>query len=83
VTHALDASDKLFDDKNWVFKTKCDGFPLIAKKRCDVVVARAALTQPRGMQECSCALDGELRALDARVAHNSGSCKTPSTKKQD
>src|SRR5215469_691495 len=69
--------DEPFDDKNWVFETKWDGFRLITEKRGDTVrlwsrngidatkrydVLLPALKKVEG----SCVMDGELCALDAQ-----------------
>jgi len=68
--------DKPFDDKQWVFETKWDGFRLIAEKRGKIVrlwsrngidvTSRYAVLLP-ALQKIkgSCVIDGELCALDA------------------
>jgi bifunctional non-homologous end joining protein LigD len=69
--------DEPFDDKEWVFETKWDGFRLITEKRADAVrlwsrngidvTRRYAVLLP-ALQEVkgSCVLDGEICALDAQ-----------------
>ena len=65
-----------FDDKEWVFQTKWDGFRLIAEKRdrtvrlwsrngIDVSTRYAALLPALQKIEDSCVIDGEICALDA------------------
>ena len=69
--------DEPFDDKNWVFETKWDGFRLVTEKRGDMIklwsrngidvttkyaVLLPALQKIKG----SCVIDGELCALDAQ-----------------
>jgi bifunctional non-homologous end joining protein LigD len=68
--------DEPFDDKEWVFETKWDGFRLVAEKRGNKirlwsrngidVTTRYALLLP-GLQKIdgSCIIDGEICALDA------------------
>jgi bifunctional non-homologous end joining protein LigD len=69
--------DEPFDDKQWVFETKWDGFRLVTEKRgnavtlwsrngIDVTTKYAALLQALREIEGSCVIDGELCALDAR-----------------
>lgn len=64
-----------FDDKEWVFETKWDGFRLITEKRdhtvrlwsrngIDVTTRYAVLLPALGKIEGSCVVDGELCALD-------------------
>jgi len=64
-----------FDDKDWVFETKWDGFRLITEKRSDTVtlwsrnginVSRkyAVLTPALQKIKIPCVVDGELCALD-------------------
>ena len=68
--------DEPFDDKNWVFETKWDGFRLVTEKRSETVtlwsrnginVTRkyAVLLSALRKIEGSCVIDGELCALDA------------------
>jgi hypothetical protein len=68
--------DKPFDDKNWVFETKWDGFRLVSEKRgravrlwsrngIDVTEKYAVLLPALQKIDGSCVLDGELCALDA------------------
>jgi bifunctional non-homologous end joining protein LigD len=68
--------DKPFDNKDWIFETKWDGFRLIAEKRAQAitlwsrngidVTARYAVLLPALQKiEGSCVIDGELCALDA------------------
>ena len=68
--------DAPFDDKNWVFEIKWDGFRLVTEKRGDTVtlwsrngidVTRkyAALLSALRKIEGSCVVDGEICALDA------------------
>jgi bifunctional non-homologous end joining protein LigD len=68
--------DEPFDDKEWVFETKWDGFRLVTEKRGKTVTlwsrngidvtAKYAVLLPalRGI-EGSCVIDGELCSLDA------------------
>jgi bifunctional non-homologous end joining protein LigD len=69
--------DEPFDDKNWVFETKWDGFRLIAEKRgntlklwsrngIDVTSRYAVLVPALQKVEGSCVIDGEICALDAQ-----------------
>ena len=64
-----------FDDKEWVFETKWDGFRLITEKRgntvrlwsrngIDVTKKYAVLLPALQKVEGSCVIDGELCALD-------------------
>ena len=64
-----------FDDKEWVFETKWDGFRLITEKRgktvrlwsrngIDVTSRYAVLLQALQKIEGSCVVDGEICALD-------------------
>jgi bifunctional non-homologous end joining protein LigD len=67
-----------FDDKNWVFETKWDGFRLVTEKRggntvtlrsrngIDVTTKYSALLPALRAIEGSCVIDGELCALDAQ-----------------
>jgi len=66
-----------FDDKEWVFETKWDGFRLITEKRgkavrlwsrngIDVTSRYAVMLPAFRKVEGSCVIDGELRALDER-----------------
>jgi len=68
--------DNPFDDKEWIFETKWDGFRLITEKRdhnvrlwsrngIDVTATYAVLLPALQKIEGSCVLDGELCALDA------------------
>jgi bifunctional non-homologous end joining protein LigD len=68
--------DEPFDDKAWIFETKWDGFRLITEKRrqtvtlwsrngTDVTTRYAVLVPALQKIEGSCAIDGELCALDA------------------
>ena len=68
--------DEPFDDKEWVFETKWDGFRLITEKRgntvrlwsrngIDVTSRYAVLLPALQKIEGSCVIDGELCALDA------------------
>ena len=68
--------DEPFDDKDWVFERKWDGFRLITEKRghtlrlwsrnaIDVTTRYAVLLPALQRIEGSCVIDGELRALDA------------------
>jgi bifunctional non-homologous end joining protein LigD len=68
--------DAPFDDKQWVFETKWDGFRLVAEKRdetvrfwsrngIDVTKRYQVLLPALQKIEDSCVLDGELCALDA------------------
>jgi len=68
--------DEPFDDKEWVFETKWDGFRLITEKRdhdvklwsrngVDVTTTYAVLLPALQKIEGSCVIDGELCALDA------------------
>ena len=68
--------DEPFDDKEWVFETKWDGFRLVTEKRGDTVrlwsrnginVTKkyAVLLSALQKIEASCVIDGELCALDA------------------
>jgi bifunctional non-homologous end joining protein LigD len=68
--------DEPFDDRNWVFETKWDGFRLVTEKRGDMVrlwsrngidvTTRYAMLLPALQKiENSCVIDGELCALDA------------------
>jgi hypothetical protein len=65
-----------FDDKDWVFETKWDGFRLITEKRdqtvslwsrngIDVTTRYAVLLPALQKIKGSCVIDGELCALDA------------------
>jgi bifunctional non-homologous end joining protein LigD len=67
--------DEPFDDKEWVFETKWDGFRLITDKRgdtvtlwsrngIDVTTRYAVLLPALHKIEGSCVIDGELCALD-------------------
>ena len=67
--------DEPFNDKNWVFEIKWDGFRLITEKRNDAVRlwSRNGIDVTKRYQvlvpalrkiEGSCVLDGELCALD-------------------
>ena len=69
--------DEPFDDKEWVFETKWDGFRLIAEKGVKTVrlwsrngiddTSRCAVLLPALQKvEGSCVIDGELCALDAQ-----------------
>jgi ATP-dependent DNA ligase len=69
--------DEPFDDKEWVFETKWDGFRLITEKRdqsvrlwsrngIDVTTRYAVLPPALQKIKGSCVIDGELCALDAR-----------------
>jgi bifunctional non-homologous end joining protein LigD len=66
-----------FDDKDWVFETKWDGFRLVTEKRGDKVTLwsrnginvtkkYAVLLPALQKIEGSCVIDGELCALDAQ-----------------
>src|SRR6476620_6520972 len=66
-----------FDNKEWVFETKWDGFRLITEKRgnnvslwsrngIDVTSRYAVLLPALQKIKGSCVLDGELCALDAQ-----------------
>jgi len=66
-----------FDDKEWVFETKWDGFRLIAEKSgdkvklwsrngIDVTPRYAVLLPALQKVEGSCVIDGEICALDAQ-----------------
>ena len=68
--------DEAFDDKEWVFETKWDGFRLVIEKRrhtvslwsrngIDVTTNYAVLLPALQKIEGSCVIDGELCALDA------------------
>jgi bifunctional non-homologous end joining protein LigD len=68
--------DEPFDDKEWVFETKWDGFRLITEKAdhnvklwsrngIDVTATYAVLLPALQKIEGSCVIDGELCALDA------------------
>jgi bifunctional non-homologous end joining protein LigD len=68
--------DEPFDDKEWVFETKWDGFRLITEKRdqtmrlwsrngIDVTTRYAVLLPALQKIKGSCVIDGELCALDA------------------
>jgi bifunctional non-homologous end joining protein LigD len=68
--------DEPFDDKDWVFETKWDGFRLVTEKRSktvklwsrngiDVTSRYAVLLPALQKVEGSCVVDGELCALDA------------------
>jgi bifunctional non-homologous end joining protein LigD len=68
--------DEPFDDKNWVFETKWDGFRLVTDKRgravrlwsrngIDVTARYAVLLPAIQRISGSCVLDGEICALDA------------------
>jgi bifunctional non-homologous end joining protein LigD len=68
--------DEPFDDKEWVFEIKWDGFRLVTEKRGNIVrlwsrngidvTSRYALLLPSLRRiEGSCVLDGEICALDA------------------
>ena len=68
--------DEPFDDKDWVFERKWDGFRLITEKRghtlrlwsrnaIDVTTRYAVLLPALQKIEGSCVIDGELCALDA------------------
>ena len=65
-----------FDDKEWVFETKWDGFRLVAEKRgetvtlwsrngINVTTKYSVLLPALQKVEGSCVIDGELCALDA------------------
>jgi bifunctional non-homologous end joining protein LigD len=69
--------DKPFDDKNWVFETKWDGFRLITEKRgntvklwsrngIDVTSRYGVLLPALQKVEGSCVIDGEICALDTQ-----------------
>ena len=69
-------ADEPFDDKNWVFETKWDGFRLTTEKRghivrlwsrngIDVTTKYGVLLPALQKIEGSCVIDGELCALDA------------------
>jgi bifunctional non-homologous end joining protein LigD len=69
--------DEPFDDKNWIFETKWDGFRLITEKRgntvklwsrngIDVTSRYGVLLPAIQKVEGSCVVDGEICALDAR-----------------
>ena len=69
--------DEPFDDKEWVFETKWDGFRLITEKRgntvrlwsrngIDVTSRYAVLLPALQKIDGSCVIDGELCALDAQ-----------------
>jgi bifunctional non-homologous end joining protein LigD len=69
--------DEPFNDANWVFETKWDGFRLVTEKRgntvtlwsrngIDVTAKYAALLPALQRIEGSCVIDGELCALDAQ-----------------
>ena len=66
-----------FDDKDWVFETKWDGFRLVTEKRGDKVTLwsrnginvtkkYAVLLPALQKIEDSCVIDGEICALDAQ-----------------
>jgi bifunctional non-homologous end joining protein LigD len=68
--------DEPFDDKEWVFETKWDGFRLITEKRghavrlwsrngIDVTQRYAVLLPALQKVDGSCVIDGEICALDA------------------
>jgi bifunctional non-homologous end joining protein LigD len=68
--------DEPFDDKDWVFETKWDGFRLITEKRghavklwsrngIDVTKRYAVLLPALQKIDGSCVVDGEICALDA------------------
>ena len=68
--------DDPFDDKNWVFETKWDGFRLVTEKRgrvvrlwsrngIDVIEKYGVLLPAIQKIDGSCVLDGEICALDA------------------
>jgi bifunctional non-homologous end joining protein LigD len=68
--------DEAFDDKEWVFETKWDGFRLVTEKRrhtvglwsrngIDVTTNYAVLLPALQKIEGSCVIDGELCALDS------------------
>ena len=68
--------DEPFDDKEWVFETKWDGFRLITEKRretvtlwsrngINVTTKYSVLLPALQKVEGSCVIDGELCALDA------------------
>jgi len=69
--------DQPFDDKNWVFETKWDGFRLITEKvgntvklwsrnGIDVTSRYGVLLPAVQKVEGSCVIDGEICALDAQ-----------------
>jgi bifunctional non-homologous end joining protein LigD len=69
--------DDPFDDKEWVFETKWDGFRLITEKRGRIVrlwsrngidaTSRYAVLLPALQKiKTSCVIDGEICALDAQ-----------------
>jgi bifunctional non-homologous end joining protein LigD len=69
--------NKPFDDKNWVFETKWDGFRLITEKRganvrlwsrngIDVTTRYAVLLPALKKIKNSCVIDGEICALDSQ-----------------
>jgi len=69
--------DEPFDDKDWVFETKWDGFRLVTEKRgnsmrlwsrngIDVTSRYATLLPALQKVEGSCVIDGEICALDAQ-----------------
>ena len=66
-----------FDDKDWVYETKWDGFRLVTEKRGDEVTLwsrnginvtkkYAVLLPALQKIEDSCVIDGEICALDAQ-----------------
>jgi bifunctional non-homologous end joining protein LigD len=61
--------DKPFDDKEWVFETKWDGFRIITEKRGHAVTLWSRngidVTRRHAVIDGSCVLDGEVCALDA------------------
>jgi bifunctional non-homologous end joining protein LigD len=68
--------DEPFDDNDWVFETKWDGFRLVTEKRgrrislwsrngIDVTARYAVLLPALQKIEGSCVIDGEICALDA------------------
>ena len=55
--------DEPFDDKDWVFETKWDGFRLITEKRGHAVRLWSPVLLPALRNiDGSCALDGEICA---------------------
>ena len=70
-------ADEAFDDNEWFFETKWDGFRLITEKRgnnvrlwsrngIDVTLRYAVLLPALQKIEDSCVIDGEICALDAQ-----------------
>src|SRR4051794_5535127 len=80
-------TDAPFDDPDWVFETKWDGFRLIAtvEKRSvtlysrngEVVSARYKLiAEALAQVGTDCVIDGELVASISVASHTSNSCRT-------